>query len=69
MLISVIIGIIWFSGMEYFRGRPSTSSTVSFVLSFVNPIVAIMIITLHSLSDFWTFYGRFSLLYLDFSGF
>jgi len=39
----VLIALAWVFIMETYRGRPSTSGMTSFVLTFVNPIVAILI--------------------------
>lgn len=43
LLAGIIIAIAWFLLMETYRGRPSTSGRTSFVLTFVNPIVGILI--------------------------
>jgi hypothetical protein len=39
----VFIALVWFFLMEVYRGRPTTSGNVSFILKFINPIVAIAI--------------------------
>ncbi len=38
-----VLAVAWFFLMEVYRGRPSTSGRVSFILTFVNPIVTILI--------------------------
>lgn len=38
-----VSAVAWFLLMEVYRGLPATSGNTSFILKFVNPIVAILI--------------------------
>ena len=44
VVISVIVAAIWYGLFEYIRGRPSISSRVAFVLSWVSILGALAIL-------------------------
>jgi arginine exporter protein ArgO len=44
LLAGAVVSIIWLFIMEFYRGRLSRSGTVSLLLQFINPIVAILIL-------------------------
>lgn len=55
VLLGVVLfaaGILWFAIGEYYRGRPTTSAQVSFVLKWANPLGAILFCILAMLC-FW----------------
>ncbi len=42
LLLLVFLGLCWWALMEYIRGRPKSSSNLSFALSFIGPLGAIL---------------------------